>query len=262
MKGRGLTPTRLGVLIGAILCTPLIHAQQCDPAATTPATEVATVVEEASHWSGSAALGLQWLSGNSNSKAGDFSLSLSGDYGRWKHDGEIELYYESSEGETVAQQSLFDWRSGFNYGADKNSRVFLDFELESDRFGGYRARTNTVLGWEKRFELSDDLTWTFDIGPGFTHSLIQGGGSETAFLVGAGTGLEYKLTDNLTLSQRIDVDASQLGVVTRSVTEASVALGKGFSLKLGFDARHNSDPPAGVDSSLDTRTTIGVGFDF
>lgn len=253
----------MGVL-AVLVCTPWVHAQQppCDPNARTPAADVATTVEEASHWSGNATLGLQWLSGNTNSKAGDFSLSATGDYGRWKHTGELELYYEASDGETTAQQSMFDWRTGYTYGADKNSRLFVDFELESDRFGGYRLRTNTVIGWEKRIELSDRLTWDFDIGPGFTHSLLQDGGAKSAFLVGAGTGLTYDLTDSVTLSERIDVDASQLGVVTRSVTEASVALGKGFSLKVGFDARHNSDPPAGVESSLDTRTTIGVGYDF
>lgn len=212
-------------------------------------------------WKGEAGFGLVNASGNSDnsSLSGTVGLSKEGDV--WKHNLLADLYKAQTDGVDSADRLML------GYKADRkiNERTYA--------WGALRAEQDEFSDIDRRLVGSVGLGYKMLLGPVHTLDLEAGIGYRVTDFISAtekskeGVGIlaanySGKLTDTVTLTQRLALEAGKDNKLISSTTGLNVKLSGSLSLAFAYILRRNSDIIGARGKKTDSLTTMNVVYSF
>ncbi|HEY0198656.1 MAG TPA: DUF481 domain-containing protein [Rhodanobacter sp.] len=272
-------------LIAGLLLTALtsfaVQAQDATPSSSSDASSAA----KNGGWTGSGEFGYAAATGNTRSQNIDAKLGLNQENDQWKNAFFLDFLRTKAQqsvvdasGATVNQfnttANRYDAGASVGYKFDQRSYIVGAARYEHDQFGANVWDGVLSLGYgyialkDERNELS------FEIGPGYKRyrpanvDVVVGDTTvvEQQPTVGevVARGLvnyKYKISDNTALEDTFLMEAGSKNTYLQNDIGLAVSMTKKLALKVGFEARHNSDVLPGI-KKMDTLTTTNLVYHF
>ncbi len=211
-------------------------------------------------WTGEGAIGGSFSTGNTEETGASASLGLNKRGLNWEHDFKLAADYLETNGEARRER----FYAGYTARRDLGSDFFFAFGLlsfERDRFSGIDYRFTESLGAGYRISDSGSFKWTVEGGPALRQtSFTDGRDTSKVDLLGR-TDIDWTLAENLTFTESAGflLSSGNSSLYSKSAITAKV-LGD-ISARLSFDVLHETEPPAGRESTdTITRASLVYGF--
>ena len=198
---------------------------------------------------------------NGNTKKQDVNTSAKINY---KGDGwsnTLSLSARGSEEGNVRTNEEYIVNNQTKYDITEKTYSFLELEYVNDRFSGYDYRNSELIGLGYKLYKSDNFSVTGEASVGARQSQLSDNSKESSMLGKVGAKAEWKMTENITLSQDINSSFGAESVISTWDTNIKTKLTDSMYLKFNYNLQHIDDVPAGVQH-IDTFTSIGVGYEF
>lgn len=204
-------------------------------------------------------VGASFASGNSETESANAALEIGLTSGKWAHILGLAGNYGSDSVGTTAQR----WEARGQSGYDLTDRAywFGAGRYEDDRFSAYdyQATVSTGLGY-KFIDTERTKLWVQG-GPGYRFAEFnQTGESEDSAILRGDLGLDYQLTETTKIVERFLVETGSDNTYVQNDLGLEVTIKGSLGLRVGYQVRHNSDVPAGVDKT-DTLTTLSLIYE-
>ena len=210
-------------------------------------------------WKSSTELGITFVTGNK--KEQDIHLASTIDYSLLNTENTFKFRTKSSKQDNIRINEEYRLKNQTRYNLSANDYMFGELEYVNDRFSGYNHRISELLGYGRSILTHDRYNIKGEVSIGARQSRLETGEDENSFLGKVSTIGDWKILDNLSLTQEITSAIASEAVITESNTALKSSLTDTLYLKLGLDIEHISDVPAGRKNT-DTSTNISVGYDF
>lgn len=213
-----------------------------------------------SQWSGEGDLAFSSSSGNSDTSSLAAALSVTNEYGQWKHNIGFDAINSIQEDTTTSEAYTLTAQSNYNFNGPYSA--FAGLRYQADRFSGFDSQASITAGLGWSIISNEKTTFDANLGIGFRESELTSDGSTESETVGS-LSLVYKHS----LTETTDLDLGFLtesgGSNTYSEANASirVAISNALGLRAGYLVRNNTNPPAAAGST-DTLTTVGINYTF
>ncbi len=210
--------------------------------------------------SGEGGLGLIINSGNTDNESLNGNLKAAYKTSKWKHSFGIDARKTTENNSTTAERYLLTEKSDYKFG--ERTYAFGAFRYDDDRFSGfeYQASITAGIGWHiiKRENTHLDL----EVGAGYRENKIDATGLTEDETIGRLAGhFDTLLTESTSFTQDLLVESGEENTSSESVTGIKVAMNKTLALKFTYTVKHNSDPPAGNEST-DRTTAVTLVYSF
>jgi putative salt-induced outer membrane protein len=236
-------------------------------------------------WNGSGEFGYAAARGNSRTDNANAKLGLSQENEYWKNNfflnglrskGEVSVI--DSNGNTIDKFSTtanrYDAGASVGYKLDPRSYIVSAARYEHDDFGANLWQGIVSVGYGYIALKSGRTELSFEIGPGYkryrpSDATVEADGADVKVhqasegeFVGRGlVNYRYRLTDNTALEDTLLTEAGSKNQYYQNDIGLSVSMTRKMALKLGFQARYNSDVLPGVKNT-DTLTTTNLVYNF
>lgn len=218
------------------------------------------VAEEDNGWSGKGELGLVRTTGNTDTESLLMGLEFIKEQDQWRHRAALTALNSKNSGNTTAERFGFDWQS--NYKLDEKSWVLGSFRYESDKFSAFDNQQSLTIGYGRQLIDNAQTQLVGEIGIGYRDAeLAATGVSESDAIVRGLLDFSRTITDNTVFTNRFLVESGSNNTFYQNLAGLSVSMNDAFAMKFGYEYRHNSDVPAGVDST-DTITSANLVYNF
>jgi putative salt-induced outer membrane protein len=215
--------------------------------------------EEDKGWTGKGELGFVSTTGNTDTTTLKFGLEFVREMEKWRHRFAAHALNAEDTGTTTAERYGLEWQS--DYKLSDVSWVFGSFRYESDQFSAYDNQQTFTAGYGRTF-IDDGVTKFFgEIGAGYRDAELQSGMSESDAIIRGLLDYARQVTDNSEFTNRFLVESGSDNTFLQNLAGFSVAMNSKFAVKLGFEWRHNTDTPFGVDDT-DTITSANLVYNF
>lgn len=217
-------------------------------------------------WAGSADLGLNGATGNSDifNIRGGWNVRRKTERNALTSD--LQYVYSQQNGEAQSHQVLYNARDEILFSGSRWS-AFAASQVEYDQFRAYRFRVGVYTGAAFRVVDEKDLTFKLRAGAGATRELGTSGGASSRWLAEflVGYDFRYKMTDRSTLVSILDFyprveDVRQFRMRGRFAYEYLLDPSIGAIFRVGIQDRYDSDPGNAKRNDLTYFTTLGVKF--
>ena len=224
-------------------------------------------------WTGEGALSAGTTSGNTDTS--DIGLTFDVDHivGSWDYGFQGQVDYGKQDGEESRNRVFLGTNIDYNV-----SEAFFSYargSYEVDQFTGFDSRSFVGGGMGYRFLGLEPVTWVVRGGPGVKIDELkrvittdENGAAlilpaETVTSVGAmgKSKFEWAMNDKVTLSNITDVIYAEESTQISNGLALTAQINGSLSARFGFDARYDTNPPLGFEST-DTATKIGVVYKF
>ena len=220
----------------------------------------ATAMADDDGWSGTGELGLAVAKGNSDNQTLNGKLGLAKESGQWKHTVGAAFLYGKSDGTESARRYEVFGTTGYRLG--ERSYVFGALRNERDHFAANEYQWTAAGGYGYEAIKNDATHLTFEIGPGYRWSKLQGLRIHNNEAVARGyMGFDHKFNDNTSLYDTLLIEAGSDNTFARNDFGVMVKMSEALALKAGLEVRHNTDVPVGVKKT-DTLTTLNLVYGF
>lgn len=225
-------------------------------------------------WTGTGELGFASARGNARSESLNLRFGLGRETERWKHGWHASALRAKGEvsgdfdGDGVSEQRYglnanryeLGLSSAFKY--NDHSRIAGSARYENDDFSQYAYQLTIALGYGRQLLDKDRTTLETELAPGYRRARESETGRVESDLIFRGLlDFSHALTANTTLVNRLLVESGADNTFARNDLGVSVAMNEAFALKVGLQARHNTD--VGPDRRrTDTLTTINLVYSF
>lgn len=204
-------------------------------------------------------VGASFASGNTETESANAALELGVKTGKWAHTLGLAGNYGSDSVGTTAQR----WEARGQSGYDFTDRTywFGAGRYEDDRFSAYdfQATVSTGLGY-RIIDTERTKLWVQG-GPGYRFAEFnETGESEDGAILRGDLGWDYQLTETTKIVERFLVETGSENTYLQNDLGLEVTIKGSLALRLGYQVRHNSDVPPGVDKT-DTLTTVGLIYE-
>ena len=204
-------------------------------------------------------LGASFASGNSETESANAALELGLTSGKWAHTLGLAGNYGSDNDVTTAQRWEVRGQSG--YGLTDRTYWFGAGRYEDDRFSAYDFQATASTGLGARFIDSERTKLWVQGGPGYRFAEFnQTGESEDSAIFRGDLGFDHQLTETTKIVERFLVETGSDNTYLQNDLGLEVTIKGSLALRLGYQVRHNSDVPPGVDKT-DTLTTVGLIYE-
>ncbi len=204
-------------------------------------------------------VGASFASGNSETESANAAFELGITSGKWAHKLGLAGNYGSDSVGTTAQR----WEARGQSGYDLTDRTywFGAGRYEDDRFSAYDYQATVSTGLGYRFIDTERTKLWIQGGPGYRFAEFnQTGESEDSAIFRGDLGLDYQLTETTKIVERFLVETGSDNTYVQNDLGLEVTIKGSLGLRVGYQIRHNSDVPAGVDKT-DTLTTLGLIYE-
>lgn len=211
-------------------------------------------------WSGTGELGLALAKGNTDTQTVVGKLALSKEVDKWKHQVGAAFLYGKSDGLESANRYELSGASAYRL----TDRSYVSGSLRSarDHFAVNEYQTTVAAGYGYEAIKSPNTTLTFEVGPGFRWSKVQGLRlHENEPIVRGLVDFSHRLSDTASLYDTLLIEAGQDNIWARNDLGLQVKMSKALALKAGIEVRHNTDTVPGRKRT-DTLTTVNVVYGF
>ena len=234
------------ILTAALLLSPPALAQDGEEAAD-------------DGWTGKGELGFVSTSGNTDTTTLKFGVEFVREMEKWRHRFGASALNAEDTGTTTAERYGLEWQS--DYKLNDISWVFGSFRYESDQFSAYDNQQTITTGYGRKLMDNSISQLVGEIGIGYRDAELQSGMSESDAIIRGMLDYTRTVTDNSEFTNRFLVESGSDNTFLQNLAGFSVAMNDKFAVKLGFEYRHNSDVPAGVDDT-DTITSANLVYNF
>ncbi|MEL6388190.1 MAG: DUF481 domain-containing protein [Pseudomonadota bacterium] len=225
----------------------------------------------AEEWSGEGSLSAGSTTGNTETTDLGIGFKLARDAQLWTTNLEALADYAEAEGQETKNRL---------FGAAQLDRQLTDraygfgrFSHERDEFSGFESRTFAGVGAGYQVFDGDRTFWSVEAGPGFKideigetttgdamgmTALMPGETVESVSFIAA-SNYAFEFNDNVRFTN--DTDGIYAEESTQFINTAAVTatLIDALSARFSFDIRHDTNPPAGFEST-DTATRISLVY--
>lgn len=237
--------SNMAILIGLILAltSPVTWS---GPAAGSP-------------WSGEVRLGYLAISGNTESTTGNLEGAVNWDGVRWHHALSGRAIGKSEDKETTAESYKATYEGRF----DLFERIYLFGLLDYNRtrFTSYDRQTFQFVGIGRRFIKTERHRLEAELGAGASQSKLSTGISQNEANWRISGVYEWKIGENASFFQKLNVNSGASNTFTESITELKSGIVGNLAMVLSYTIRNNSDVLPGTEKT-DTYAAISLEYAF
>lgn len=211
-------------------------------------------------WAGTADLGYQATTGNSQTSSVNAKFALEMERPTWKNAFAIQAATASEQGDSSAERYWFteqyDWK------VNARDYLFVTLEGQKDLFAGVRDRLTEAGGYGRRVLGGPVHRLSLELGAGASQLREADAESFQSNAV-ARTALHYdwKLSATSAFAETVKIEVSDANTYAESATELNLSIVGNLFAKLAYTVRHNSLAPAG-SLNTDTFTAVSLSYQF
>lgn len=240
---------RLGVAVLAALALPV-----------TPAF---------AQWTGKGEAGLVVTTGNAETTSGNVKLAMQKAAGDWTHKFSLAGVYIANDVDTTAQR----WEAGAQTQRKTNdgNYWFGSARYEDDRFSGFDYQGALTTGLGHKFIDGEDTKLSGQVGVGYkvlatrvsidprTNRIIP---SERDGFAGLFAGVDYlhRFNASTSLVNKLVIEGASANTFIQNDISLQVKMSDRLALAVGYQIRHNTEPPRGFQKT-DSQSTVNVVYD-
>jgi len=211
------------------------------------------------NWSGKGEIGASRSTGNSSELGLAAGLTLERKGLKWSHKLRAQADYHRTDGQTTKEQYLFAYEP--NYTLSDGLFAYGLAQYERDRFQGYSSRISASGGLGYRFIDRENMQMSVKAGPAWRRTSLVSGGTEQN-LAGLGAmAFEWKIADNLKLTEEASVFLQSDNKTLTSATGLNARLNGNLSARISYSVEHDTHPPTGAVKT-DTLSRFTLIYDF
>ncbi len=229
--------------------------------AIAPATALAQEDAAAGRdWSGNGELGLAIAKGNTDSETLTGGFEISREDPVWRHSAGASFLYGKSDGVETAYR--YDVFAETGYRLTGRSYLFGSVRNERDHFASYEYQWTASAGYGFEAIKSDATQLTFEIGPGYRWSKLQGvqvHNNET--IVRGSMDFAHAFNGSTSIYDTLLVESGSDNTFAVNDVGVKVKMSEHLALKAGLETRYNTDVQPGIKNT-DNLTTINIVYDF
>ncbi|MEZ5651475.1 MAG: DUF481 domain-containing protein [Burkholderiaceae bacterium] len=212
-------------------------------------------------WTGEAGFGLVSASGNTDSRSVSGTLALAREAGRYENHLNADIHRASTDGEESADRRAVGYKLDLKF--DTRLYGWVSLRWENDQFANIDSRATLGSGIGVKLLTGPIHELAVEAGVGshkttYIDATPQDRGAVGIFAL-AYTG---RLNENLTLRQRIGVEAGGDNTAVTSNTGVKVKMTKAFSLGISHLIKHNTDIVGALGKKRDSLTTVNLVYSF
>ena len=211
-------------------------------------------------WSGKGELGFVSTSGNTDTQSLNVALEFIYDSVKWRHRFAGAALNSEDSGTTTAKR--YDLGAQSDYKLNEKSYLFGALRYENDDFSAFEDQSTLTFGYGRQVLDTEKHKLKLEAGVGYrTATLVETGESESGAVARGLLDWLWQLTPSTVLGERFLVEAGSDNTYLQNDLSLTVAINTRFALKAGFQVRHNTEVPEGIDET-DTLTTANLVYNF
>ena len=212
-------------------------------------------------WAGTGEFGFVSTSGNTESEALNARLNFVRTQERWRHRFSATALSTSEDGIKDNERYTLEIQS--DRALNTKSWLFGSFRWDADKFGTYDPQMSFTAGYGRQLMKSENHELIGEIGAGYRklEERISGASSSEAivrFLLDDA----WQIWSTTLWTNRLLVESGSSNTFTQFNTGLAFSMTSKFAVKLGFEARNNSDIPPGDSEKTDTITSVNLVYNF
>lgn len=250
-------PIALAALL-SVACLPLAaHADEADEA-------------DGRSWSGQAEFGLALASGNADSETINGKFAFLREEDRWFYGVNAAALRAKSDDELSANR----YEAGLKLGYDFSERAYTfgTLRYENDDFASYESQFIASAGVGYRLVDSRDTSVVGELGPGLRRwqpiDALVGVPpvrvslpAETDAIARGSLEIRHRLTPTTRLGNELLVETGAGSTFLQNELSLRVRMSERLALKAGYEVRHTTEVPEGIEKTDTLFTTnLVVGF--
>jgi putative salt-induced outer membrane protein len=167
--------------------------------------------------------------------------------------------YGSDSSVTTAQR--WEVRGQSDYKFTERAYWFGAGRYEDDRFSAYDFQATAATGLGYKFIDTERTKFWIQGGPGYRYAEFnQTGESEDGVIFRGDLGWDHQLTETTKIVERFLVETGSENTYFQNDLGLEVSMSDRLALRVGYQYRHNTDVPPGVEKT-DTLTTLGLIYE-
>lgn len=209
-------------------------------------------------WRGKGEIGAYHATGNSSNTGITAGLALSRKGIDWEHRVVARIDYLQTDS-SKRLQVLASYRPRYNLG-DAIFTYGLG-QFESDEAQGFDARYSVSGGLGYRIIEADDMKLAVESGPAWRETDFTSDTSETQISGHGSLNFEWKVADNLKVSQDANAYLEKRNSTLAAITALEAGVSHGLVARLSYSVKHDTDPPQGAVGT-DTMSRFTLVYEF
>lgn len=221
-------------------------------------------------WSGQAEFGLAVASGNADSETVNGKLDILREEDRWFYG----LNAAALRAESDDLLSANRYEAGLKLGYDFSERVYTfgTLRYENDDFASYESQLIASAGMGYRFIDGQRTSLVGELGPGLRRwqpideqlgvpPMRVSFETETDTIVRSSLTLRHRLTATTRLGNELLIESGAGSTYLQNDLGLSVRMSERYALKAGYQVRHTTEVPEGIEKTdILFTTNLVVGF--
>ena len=214
-------------------------------------------------WAGTGEFGFVSTTGNTETVALNAKLNFVLQQERWRHRFSGTALQTSEDGNKDNERYTMEVQS--DRILSEKSWLFGAFRWDADKFGSYDPQVSLTAGYGRQLMKSEKHELKGEIGAGYRKLEERVSGDTSSETIA-----RFLLDDSWQVfkttlwTNRLLVEAGSSNTFSQFNTALAVSMTDKFALKLGFEVRHNTDVPQGIEDSenTDTITSANLVYNF
>lgn len=215
-------------------------------------------------WSGTAEFGLAIASGNADSETLNGKFDFKREANRWLYEVNAAALRAKADDDLSANR--YEMGAKFGYLFTERLYGFGSLRYENDDFASYDWQTVASVGAGYRFIDNDATTLVGEVGPGIrrwqpvaelrgTPPVLTQFGKENDAVVRGTLDFQHQLTANTTLTNLLLAESGGGSTFLQNDLGVAVQMSERFALKAGYQVRHTTEVPVGLEKTDQLLTT-------
>jgi len=211
-------------------------------------------------WRGTGELGYVKTSGNTDTSSLNLALEFIYEKDKWRHTLGGTMLKSSKDGDTDADR--WTARGQTDYKFSEKSYVFGSVRHDADKFAGYNPVTSFAAGYGRQLVDTEKQFLLGEIGAGYRlQKVADTGEKEDGAILRGRVDYRWTISESTQFGNLFLVEYGSDNTFFQNDTSLTVAINKAFGVKLGYQYRHNTKPPAGSDDT-DQQFTTNLVYNF
>lgn len=244
---------------------------------STLALALAAALPLAAHaegWSGSGEFGLAVARGNAESENLNGKLNFLNEDAQWKHQfflaalrakGQVFGDFDGDgipESRSQLTANRYELGASSAYKFSERASWVAALRYENDDFAAYAWQQTFSIGFGYKFVDNERTQLSTEIGPGLRRAKdAASGDTESDGIVRGVLDFKQALTENTSLVNAFLLESGEDNTFAQNDLGLQVAMNSRLALKLGLQARHNTEVAPGRKKT-DTLSTVNLVYNF
>lgn len=212
-------------------------------------------------WEGTGEFGFVNTTGNTETVALNLKLNFVRTTETWRHRFSGTALMTSEDGINDNERYTMEVQSDRRI--SEKSWLFGSFRWDADKFGSYDPQLSLTAGYGRQLMKSEKHELKGEIGAGYRKLEERESGDSSSEAIA-----RFLLDDSWQMfastlwTNRLLVESGSSNTFSQFNTDLTVSMNDRLAIRLGFEARNNSQTPPGDSENTDTITSANVVYNF